>query len=202
MAAQFPAVPSAHGPMTTDELPRSWMPDDGSERARRMRGLLWVLFALYVALLVWVVVWKLEVPHIGRGGIREIKLVPFAPDACDGASAPSEVLANVLLFIPFGVYLGLVAPTWTWWRIAGTVVAASLSLEVAQYALAVGSADITDLITNTAGGPRRARPARPGTAPARGEDRHRRDEGLRGPDRARTARDRDLRRFSPALHAA
>ena len=139
--------------MTTEELPRSRKTDGGSEPTRRVRGiLLWVLFALYVAMLVWVVVWKLEVPHIGRGGIREVKLVPFAPDACDGASAPSEVLANVLLFIPFGVYLGLLAPMWPWWRITGTIAAASLSLEVAQYALAVGSADITDLITNTAGG--------------------------------------------------
>jgi len=98
--------------MTTEELPRSRKPDDGGEQTRRVRGLLWVLFALYAAMLVWVVVWKLEVPHIGRGGIREVKLVPFAPDACDGASAPSEVLANVLLFIPFGVYLGLLAPMW------------------------------------------------------------------------------------------
>ena len=58
----------------------------------------------------------------------------------------------MLLFIPFGVYLGLLAPTWPWWRITGALVAASLSLEVAQYALAVGSSDTTDLITNTAGG--------------------------------------------------
>ena len=58
----------------------------------------------------------------------------------------------MLLFIPFGVYLGLLAPMWPWWRITGTIAAASLSLEVAQYALAVGSADITDLITNTVGG--------------------------------------------------
>ena len=138
--------------MTTEELPRSRKTDGGREPTRRVRGLLWVLFALYVAMLVWVVVWKLEVPHIGRGGIREVKLVPFAPDACDGASAPSEVVANVLLFIPFGVYLGLLAPTWPWWRIAGTIAAASLALEVVQYALAVGSADTTDLVTNTAGG--------------------------------------------------
>jgi len=139
--------------MTTDELPGSAKADGGSEPTRRVRGiLLWVLFALYVAMLVWVVVWKLEVPHIGRGGIREVKLVPFASDASDGASAPSEVLANVLLFIPFGVYLGLLAPTWPWWRIAGTIAAASLALEVVQYALAVGSSDTTDLITNTAGG--------------------------------------------------
>jgi glycopeptide antibiotics resistance protein len=139
--------------MRIEDLARSEQPIDRSTPSRGGgRVLLFVLFVLYLVLLAWIVLWKLEVPHIGRGGIREVKFVPFAPDTCDGASAPSEVLANVLLFIPFGVYLGLVAPTWPWWRITGTVAAASVSLEVAQYVLAVGSSDITDLITNTVGG--------------------------------------------------
>jgi glycopeptide antibiotics resistance protein len=115
------------------------------------RVLLFLLFALYLVLLAWIVVWKLEVPHIGGGELRQIKLVPFAPSACDGASELSEVVANVLLFLPFGLYLGLLAPTWPSWKTAGTVAGASLALEVAQYVLAVGSSDVTDLITNTTG---------------------------------------------------
>ena len=115
------------------------------------RVLLFLLFGLYLVLLVWIVVWKLQVPHIGGGELRQIKLVPFAPSACDGASELSEVVANVLLFLPFGLYLGLLAPTWPTWRIVGTVAGASLALEVAQYVLAVGSSDVTDLITNTTG---------------------------------------------------
>ena len=111
-----------------------------------------MLFVLYLALLAWIVMWKLEVPYIGEGELRQVKLVPFAPSACDGASAPSEVVANVLLFIPFGLYLGLLAPAWPWWKTAGTIAGASLAVEVAQYVLAVGSSDVTDLITNTAGG--------------------------------------------------
>lgn len=122
------------------------------EPSRGRRGLLYLLFALYLVLLTWIVMWKLEVPYIGGGELRQIKLVPFAPSACDGASEPSEVVANVLLFLPFGLYLGLLAPTWQWWKAAGLVAAASLALEVAQYAVAVGSSDVTDLITNTTGG--------------------------------------------------
>jgi glycopeptide antibiotics resistance protein len=122
------------------------------EPSRGRRGLLYLLFALYLVLLTWIVMWKLEVPYVGGGELRQIKLVPFAPSACDGASEPSEVVANVLLFLPFGLYLGLLAPTWRWWKAAGLVAGASLALEVAQYAVAVGSSDVTDLITNTTGG--------------------------------------------------
>lgn len=115
-------------------------------------ALLVVLFLVHLVLLAWIVLWKLEAPHAGGGGLREIKLVPFVPAGGAGASAPREVVANVVLFVPFGLYLGLLAPSWPWWRVAYTVAAASLVLEAAQYALAVGSSDVTDLLTNTLGG--------------------------------------------------
>jgi len=139
--------------MSIEELPRSWRTIVGIEPSRwGGRVVLCVLFALYLILLAWIVLWKLEVPYIGDGELRQIKLVPFAPSACDGASAPSEVVANIVLFIPFGLYLGLLAPAGPWWRSTGTIVGASLAMELAQYAIAVGSSDVTDLLTNTAGG--------------------------------------------------
>ena len=111
-----------------------------------------VLFAVYLALLGWVVLWKLERPWVGVDAQRVLKLVPFLSTADAGASAPAEVAVNVLLFVPFGLYLGLLAPRWPWWKAAGVVAGASLGLEVAQYALAVGSSDVTDVVVNTAGG--------------------------------------------------
>lgn len=39
------------------------------------------LFVVYLVLLSWVVLWKLEVPYVGGGALRRIKLVPFAPTA-------------------------------------------------------------------------------------------------------------------------
>ena len=139
--------------MRITDLPRSETTTDRSTPSRGgERILLFVLFVLYLALLAWSVLWKLEVPYVGDGGLRQVKLVPFAPSACDGASAPSEVVVNVLLFIPFGFYLGLLAPAWPWWRKTGAIAGASLAAEVVQYVTAVGSSDVTDLITNTAGG--------------------------------------------------
>lgn len=122
-------------------------------RERRAVGgtLLIVLFRAYLLLLAWMVLWKLEVPWIGDGELRAIKLVPFLPTGEDGASRPIELLANVLLFVPFGVYLGLFAPFWRWWQVGVAALCTSLVLEVLQYALAVGSSDVSDLILNTAG---------------------------------------------------
>ena len=83
---------------------------------------------------------------------RPIKLIPFLPSTEAGASAPIEVAINFVLFIPFGLYLGVIAPTWRWWQAAGVFLGASLMLEITQYLISVGSFDTTDLIVNTAGG--------------------------------------------------
>ena len=113
-----------------------------------------VLFVVYLVLLVWAVVWKLDVPYVGEAALlpRPIKLIPFVPSAEAGASAPLEVVANFVLFVPFGVYLGLLAPTWPWWTWTGVLVGASFALEATQHLLSTGSFDTTDIIVNTVGG--------------------------------------------------
>ncbi len=114
------------------------------------RAVLIGLFAIYLALLVWIVLWKLEIPYVGDVAQRQIKLVPFVATATHGPSQPAEIVANALLFVPFGVFLGMLArrPVWSVRHIIGV----SLVLEIAQYLLAVGSLDLTDVIVNTAGG--------------------------------------------------
>ena len=112
--------------------------------------LLVALFAVYLVLLVWVVLWRLELPYVG-GVLREIALVPFATGD-ESAKSPFELVFNFVLFIPFGLYLGLLAPSWRWWKVGIVIAGASLVLEIAQYVLAVGISDITDLLLNTAGG--------------------------------------------------
>jgi glycopeptide antibiotics resistance protein len=113
-----------------------------------------VLFAVYLVLLAWIVVWKLEVPYIGAAALlpRPIKLIPFLPSAEAGGSAPLEIVANIVLFIPFGLYLGLLRPSWQTWKLVGAFAGASLVLEITQHVLSTGSFDMTDVIVNTAGG--------------------------------------------------
>ena len=116
------------------------------------RGRLIALFVGYLLVLAWIVLWKLQLPYVGEGALRHIKLVPFASTAEDGPSEPLEVIANVVLFVPFGLYLGLIAPSLSWWKLAGVVGGSSLLFEITQLVLSVGSCDITDLVVNTAGG--------------------------------------------------
>ncbi|HET7820601.1 MAG TPA: VanZ family protein [Ornithinibacter sp.] len=113
-------------------------------------GRLATLFVVYLVLLVWTVLWKLEVPWVG--GDRMVKVVPFVATDGAGASAPLEVVVNLLLFVPFGLYLGLLVPGRPWWALAGAVAGSSLALEVGQYLLAVGRSDATDVVVNTGGG--------------------------------------------------
>jgi glycopeptide antibiotics resistance protein len=116
--------------------------------------LLVALFVVYLLLLTWIVIWKLEVPWIGEAWSlpRPIKLVPFLASGDAGASNPVEVIANILFFVPFGLYLGLLAPSWRWWMATAVFVGASLVLEITQHLISVGSFDISDVISNTAGG--------------------------------------------------
>ena len=62
-----------------------------------------------------------------------------------------ELAENILIFVPFGIYGGMLARE----RAGGTVILAgagfSLFLETLQYLLAMGASDITDVINNTLG---------------------------------------------------
>jgi glycopeptide antibiotics resistance protein len=121
---------------------------------RPRRALLVALFAVYLVLLVWVVLWKLQVPYVGAaaGLPRPIKLVPFVASGDAGPSAPGEVVANIAFFLPYGVFLGLLARRWRWWQAGLLMLGSSLALEVLQHALSVGTFDVTDILTNTVGG--------------------------------------------------
>ncbi|MFV0434848.1 MAG: VanZ family protein [Leucobacter sp.] len=128
------------------------MHDERTTTRRVRHPILPVLFGLYLVLLVWTVLWKLDLPYAGQHGMLPVKLVPFFAWGDSGPSLLVEVVANAMLFVPFGVYLRLLAPTWPWWRAAVVFALTSYGLETAQLILAVGSFDTTDLIVNTAGG--------------------------------------------------
>ena len=108
------------------------------------------MFAVYVALLAWIVLWKLEIPFVGTGAERQVKLIPFVATARAGESDPLEVV--VFLFVPFGVYLRLLSPSCRTWVPIAVIAGASIGLEVTQYGLAVGRSDVSDVVANTVGG--------------------------------------------------
>lgn len=107
------------------------------------------LFAAYLLILTWVVLFKFSYYPIAviRGvQTQSINLIPFT------RSNNGEMFANFAAFIPFGVMLGVCFKQITFRHKAAVVLAFSLALEVIQYALAIGVTDITDVILNSLGG--------------------------------------------------
>ena len=123
------------------------------EKFQRLYLITVVLFAVYLIFLVWCILFKLEFSLSHIETTRAYNFIPFHyEDGHNIAFHFSEVVDNILIFIPAGVYLSLIFKKMPLWGKAILIFAASLALECSQYILAVGSFDITDLITNTVGG--------------------------------------------------
>lgn len=63
-----------------------------------------------------------------------------------------EIIGNVIVFIPAGLYLQMLKKEWKWHQKVGILAGVSLTFEIVQYIFGIGATDITDLITNTVGG--------------------------------------------------
>ena len=112
-----------------------------------------VLFLIYLALLVWIVLFKLQFSIHDLDTVRSINLIPFYYDKDVGTAFHlKEVLENLLLFVPMGIYLQMLLSKWRFHGKLIIIAGTSLLLEMVQYVLAIGRSDITDLLTNTAGG--------------------------------------------------
>ncbi len=109
-----------------------------------------VLTTIYSFIVVWIILFKMstlsEIPYLDH--IRNINLIPFHYDD-ETSSHLSEVLENVMIFIPLGVYLKMLKITDAKAILFGMTF--SIGLEILQFILAVGASDITDIMTNTAG---------------------------------------------------
>ena len=117
------------------------------------RALTGFLFAVYLAFLAWIVLLKGQFSLDVAGTMRSVNLVPLAgATVINGAADYRETVENLVAFVPFGLYLGMLAGRQPLWRGIAAVAAVSLGFEVLQFAFAMGASDVTDLIANTAGG--------------------------------------------------
>lgn len=112
-----------------------------------------VLFFIYLIILTWIIVFKMQVTFADLGHYRNINLIPFGESVIvNNRIDVSEMFMNVLAFGPMGVYLSMMEPGESFLRKLLPIFFISLTYEVMQYVLAVGASDITDLIMNTLGG--------------------------------------------------
>jgi len=102
--------------------------------------------------MLWLVLFKLSsnpVAVLAHYQTRSLNFIPFA-----GASLAhiSETISNIIVFIPFGLLLGVNFKGFKIWHTVAYIGSFSVAMEVLQYIFAIGTSDITDVITNTLGG--------------------------------------------------
>ena len=116
-----------------------------------MKSLAKALLALYLLILVWLVLFKftLDLSPIPDYQTRSLNVIPFA-----GLSRNNlrETIYNFVVFIPFGLLLSVNLKRANFWRRLAIILGFSLAAEMIQFVFAIGVTDITDVITNTAGG--------------------------------------------------
>src|SRR5258706_14028502 len=111
-----------------------------------------VLFIIYLIALFWILLFKLGV-RFSYMGTRRVNLIPFsAPLILNGKSDVGEIILNVVIFVPLGIYAGVLFERWIFRKKVFLFFLISLMIEGLQFIFRVGAFDITDIITNTSGG--------------------------------------------------
>jgi glycopeptide antibiotics resistance protein len=84
---------------------------------------------------------------------RSVNLIPFNEFfIANGKLDLSEIILNVVIFVPLGIYAGILFRRWTWKNQFLFFFLTSLMFEALQFIVRIGAFDITDIITNTSGG--------------------------------------------------
>lgn len=112
-----------------------------------------VLFIIYLIALFWIIVFKFNVQFSYMGNMRSINLIPFSESLIiNGKLHFSEIIMNVVIFLPLGIYIGILFKRWIIGKKLFLFFLISLICEGFQFILGVGASDITDIINNTLGG--------------------------------------------------
>lgn len=106
-----------------------------------------VLFLIYLIVVFWILLFKLGV-RFSYMEKRNVNLTPFR----EPLILSSENILNVVIFVPLGLYAGVLFEKWVFTGKLLFFFLVSLTVEGIQYVLRVGAFDVTDIITNTLGG--------------------------------------------------
>jgi glycopeptide antibiotics resistance protein len=119
-----------------------------NDKPTQMKSLSKVALAVYLLVLLWLVLFKFSFDItfiLEEHQMRSINMIPFTGHL-------REMADNLLVFIPFGLLLGVNFKRIAFWQKLIVVLFFSITIEVVQFILAIGVTDITDVIMNTFGG--------------------------------------------------
>lgn len=111
------------------------------------------LFGIYFIVLIWIILLKMSYSLATLPSFRAINFIPFSDSTIINQKIDlAEIYMNVIIFIPFGIYMTMLKPKWPFFKLIIPIAFTSFLVETLQYAFAIGATDITDLIGNTLGG--------------------------------------------------
>lgn len=109
------------------------------------------LFGVYLISIYWIIVLKFNIGAYHDQVEERFNYIPFRELVRYGIFN-TEIILNVFVFIPFGLYAGVLLEQLGFFKKVLLFFSLSFLFEASQYILKVGAFDITDLITNTLGG--------------------------------------------------
>ncbi|KAF1297570.1 hypothetical protein BAU15_07615 [Enterococcus sp. JM4C] len=117
----------------------------------------WGMFCIYLFLLLQVVFFS-RMESLGVG-LRLVNLTPFdsikdyiTVEESTGYRLDVNIWGNILLFLPLGIYVPLIRKKRAFFTTMSLLMGLSVLIEILQYSLMIGSADIDDIILNVFGG--------------------------------------------------
>jgi glycopeptide antibiotics resistance protein len=111
------------------------------------------LFIVYFLVLIWIILFKMQFTFNTLPHFRGLNLIPFAGSVIKNNQLDyNEIILNMMVFIPFGLYLSMIKLNWSFWKKILSIAGVSLLFELLQFLFTIGGTDITDLISNTLGG--------------------------------------------------
>ncbi|VIF96726.1 membrane protein [Clostridioides difficile] len=119
-----------------------------------------IIFFVYILMIIRIILFR-DVPiyAISKGIFRTVNLIPFytiyqfiVDSNIDFMKATVNIIENIGIFIPMGIFLPIVCKNLNKKTIIITIILVSLAFELTQYIFALGSSDIDDVILNSLGG--------------------------------------------------
>ncbi|MCR8746898.1 VanZ family protein [Romboutsia lituseburensis] len=108
---------------------------------------------MYFLVLTWIILFKMQFSFHSLVGVRNFNLIPFHRSMIvNGKIDIKEIIYNVIVFIPFGIYICMINNKWSLLNKILPIASVSFIYEVLQFVFAIGASDITDFIGNTFGG--------------------------------------------------
>ena len=83
---------------------------------------------------------------------RSVNLIPFRELFLNGKIDIAETILNVVIFIPLGIYAGVLFKRWSFGKKLFFFFLISLVFEAIEFLFKIGAFDVTDIVTNTIGG--------------------------------------------------